>query len=320
MIGLGLRQVQDALNRKADDIQRDFVATSERLEEIGRLILEANEDDRRSLRAEQSSLRERQQALADEINQWRERGRRVLTQPGQKALRVYLNDLLALEDPRITPAAKHALYLLDAPEDELARLAESPERTSAVTPAGRLLTRARTEYDLRSTDPAIRLRTAVEFANRAGMAQDDDAIAEIETALTDADPLVRETAALTAIQLHRFRAVRVADLEVAHRSTQRLAQINNPAAIPVLIEILEKPRSGFTTGADGPEEQDNSRSRMVALLRLVEWHTGDAQKALRARQFDRDANIVRAAARALDLFPGEWTGPLKPTGSLKPKG
>ena len=320
MIGVGLRQVQDALSRKADEIQREFVTACERLDEVGRLVLESTEDDRQSLRAEQSSLRERQQALADEINQWRERGRRVLTQPGQTALRVYLNDLLALEDPHITPAVKHALYLLDAPEEELARLADLPDRTSAVTPAGRLLARARTEYDLRSTDSAVRLRTAIEFSNRPGMAQDDDAIAEIEMAMTDADPLVRETAALTAIQLHRFRALRVADLEVAHRSTQRLSQINNPASIPALIEILEKPRTGFAAGENGPEERDNSRSRMVALLRLVEWHTGDAQKALRARQFDRDANIVRAAARAFDLFPGEWTGPLKPTGSLKPKG
>jgi hypothetical protein len=320
VIGLGLRQVQDALNRKADEIQREFVGASERLEEIGRMLLEANEEERRPLRAEHTALRERQQTLADEINLWRERGRRVLTQPGQTLLRTYLNDLLALEDPRITPAVKHALYLLDAPEDELARLAESPQRAAAETPAARLLKRARTEYDMRSTDPDARLRTAVEFANRAGMAQDDDAIQEIEEALKDPDPLVREVAALTAIQLHKFRALRVADLDVAHRSTQRLAQINVPAAIPVLVEILEKPRTGFVTGEAGTEERDNARSRMVALLRLVEWHTGEAQKALRARQFDRDPNIVKAAARALDLFPGEWTGPLKPTGSLGKKG
>ena len=320
MIGLGLRQVQDALNRKADEIQREFVAASERLEEIGRMLLEANEDERRPLRAEQTDLRERQQTLADEINLWRERGRRVLTQPGQTSLRTYLNDLLALEDPRITPAVKHALYLLDAPEDELARLADNPQRAAAETPAARLLKRARTEYDMRSTDPDARLRTAVEFANRAGMAQDDDAIQEIEEALKDPDPLVREVAALTAIQLHKFRALRIADLDVAHRSTQKLAQIKFPAAIPVLVEILEKPRTGFVTTESGTEERDNARSRMVALLRLVEWHTGEAQKALRARQFDRDPNIVKAAARALDLFPGEWTGPLTPTGSLRPRG
>ena len=320
MIGLGLRQVQDALNRKADEIQREFVRASERLEELGRVLLEATEEERRPLRAENSALRERQQVLADEINLWRERGRRVLTQPGQTALRAYLNELLALEEIQVTPAVRHALYLLDAPEEELARLAESPERAAAETPVARLLKRARIEYDLRGTDPDPRLRTAVEFANRPGMAQDDDAIQEIEAALQDPDPLVREVAALTAIQLHRFRALRVADLDVAHRSTQKLAQIKYPAAIPVLVEILEKPRTGFITSETGSEERENGRSRMVALLRLVEWHTGEAQKALRARQFDRDANVVKAAARALDLFPGEWTGPLKPTGSLGSKG
>ena len=319
MIGLGLRQVQEALNRKADEVQREFVTESERLEEIGRKMLEVTEDERRPLRAEQTALRERQQVLAEEINLWRERGRRVLSQPGQTSLRAYLNDLLALEDPGVTPAVKHAIYLLDAPEEELERLSASPER-SVETPAGRLLKRARNDYDMRSTDPGPRMRSAVEFANRPGMAQDDEALAEIEAALQDVDPLVRETAALTAIQIHKFRALRTADLEIAHKSTQRLAQIKYPATIPVLVEILEKPRTGCVNGPKGPEERDNSRSRMVALLRLVEWHTGEAQKALRARRFDRDPNIVKAAARALDLFPGEWTGPLTPTGSLRPRG
>jgi hypothetical protein len=54
---------------------------------------------------------------------------------------------------------------------------------------------------------------------------------------------------------------------------------------------------------------------MVALLRLVEWHTPDAQYAMRGRQFDRDLHIVKAAKRALELFPGDWTGRLpKPQG------
>jgi len=30
-----------------------------------------------------------------------------------------------------------------------------------------------------------------------------------------------------------------------------------------------------------------------------------------ARLFDREDQIVRAAERALELFPGEWSGPLK---------
>jgi hypothetical protein len=51
----------------------------------------------------------------------------------------------------------------------------------------------------------------------------------------------------------------------------------------------------------------------VAVLRLIEWHTPDARQAVQARLFDRDEQIVRAAERALELFPGEWSGPLKGT-------
>jgi len=58
-------------------------------------------------------------------------------------------------------------------------------------------------------------------------------------------------------------------------------------------------------------QSSNSRSRMVALLRLVEWHTAEAQSAIRKLRFDRDEHIVKAAERALELFPGDWSGPLK---------
>ncbi len=206
--------------------------------------------------------------------------------------------------PSTTP-----LYLMDAPDDELAKLAESQGETRVLTQAGRLLARARTEYDLRGPDTALRMRAAVEFANRPGMAQDDATLAEFESALEDEDPMVREVATLATVQLHRFRALRSADLDLAHISVQRLAKINHPVVIPALIEIVEKPRSGYAAADSGAEERDNNRSRMVALLRLVEWHTAEAQKALKARQFDRDHHIVMAAARALELFPGVWTGP-----------
>ena len=311
MIGLGLRQVKDALNRKADDLQREFVQISERLEELGRKILEDRGEARQELRAEQAGLRERQQVLAGEINIWRERGRSVLTQGGQNALRKLLGELLALEDPLLTPAVQHALYLLDAPDDELARLGESSERAVAETPALRLIKRARIENDMRDTDPVPRRRAAVEFANRPGISQDDRALAEIETARQDPDPLVREVADLTAIQILRFRAMRVADLEIAHTAVKQLATMENWAVLPVLIEVLEHPRTGFAQGEHGAEEQDNAKTRLVALLRLVEWHTPDAQLALQARRFDRDEHIVKAALRALELFPGEWTGPIK---------
>jgi hypothetical protein len=53
---------------------------------------------------------------------------------------------------------------------------------------------------------------------------------------------------------------------------------------------------------------------MVALLRLVEWHTPDAQAAIQQLRFDRDSHLVKAAEKSLALFPGEWKGPLKAPG------
>ncbi len=158
---------------------------------------------------------------------------------------------------------------------------------------------------MRSTDPDARLRTAVEFANRAGMAQDDDAIQEIEEALKDPDPLVREVAALTAIQLHKFRALRIADLDVAHRSTQKLAQIKFPAASRPGRDSRET-CTGFVTTEAGSEERDNARSRMVALLRLVEWHTGEAQKALRAAAVRSRPEYRQGRGTCPGSFPAEW--------------
>jgi hypothetical protein len=51
VIGLGLRQLQDALNRKADRIQHEFVDLSEELEEVGRKLLEAEEGERSRTRS-----------------------------------------------------------------------------------------------------------------------------------------------------------------------------------------------------------------------------------------------------------------------------
>jgi hypothetical protein len=41
-----------------------------------------------------------------------------------------------------------------------------------------------------------------------------------------------------------------------------------------------------------------------------------AQQSVRGRLFDRDEHIVKAARRALELFPGDWSGPLKGSGRL----
>jgi hypothetical protein len=97
---------------------------------------------------------------------------------------------------------------------------------------------------------------------------------------------------------------------------QKLASLNHVTAIPSLIEILEKPRTGFVQSEEGSQEVDNNRSRMVALLRLIEWHTLEAKMAVHKLQFDRDPNLVKTARRALELFPDEWSGPLKATGPL----
>jgi len=81
--------------------------------------------------------------------------------------------------------------------------------------------------------------------------------------------------------------------------------------------VLENPRTGFILGEDGSMvEADNHRSRMVALLRLIEWHTPEARMAVYQVQFDRDKDIVKAAKRALELFPEDWGGPLRGTGTL----
>ncbi|NIS79140.1 MAG: hypothetical protein GTO14_02710 [Anaerolineales bacterium] len=310
MFGLGLRPLQEALDRKADQVQREFIEIGDRIEDLGKKLLEAEGEERKQIREQQQALRENQQDIAQQVNLWRERARAVTQQPGQESLRAYLNELLALEDKTIQPAVEQALRVLDLPPEELAQFEEKP-RPDQQTPAARLIQRARSEYDLRGSDRAVRQREAVDFANRPGMWQDDAAMEEIASAMEDSDPIVQELAILTTIQLHRFRALRIADLDVAHNSVQYLARLNHMAVVPTLIEVLENPRSGFLQRDMESEESDNSRSRMVALLRLVEWHTAEAQAAIQTRRFDRDEAIVKAAERALQLFPDPWTGPLK---------
>jgi hypothetical protein len=311
MIAMGIRQVEDALNHKGDQIQREFVELSDELDDLGRKILETRGEERVALREKQKSLRTRQVELAEEVNIWRDRARQVKQQRGLDGLRAYLEELLTLEEPVVTPAVEQSLHLMELPEEERLKYFSSEEQKGATTPAGRLIERARMEYDLRTSDNALRQRAAVEFSNRPGIAQDDAILAEIEAALDDQDPIVRETLVLTAIQLHRFRAMRTADLDVAHESVKRLCEINHPGVIPVLIEIVENPRSGFTREGSESVEVENNRSRLIALLRLIEWHTAEAQNCVRTRLFDRDPHIIKAAKRALELFPDPWTGPLK---------
>ena len=306
-IGIGLRQVKEALERKASLVQHEFIQLSEQMEDLGRKIADAEEDEKKAIREQQQALRIEQQHIAVDVNRWRKRAREVTQQPGTSSLKSYLKELLEFNEDVVTPAVQNALTLLDTPPDERG-FAEEQTILPQQTPVGRLLERARSEYDMRVSDPGIRMREAVAFANRAGMAQDEDIIAEIAEAMDDPDPLARELAILTTIQLYRFRAMRLADLEQAHIAVQHLAQIQHPTVVPVLIEILEQPRVGYLEEAGESKQTDNGRSRMVALLKLVEWHTAEAQLALRKLKYDRDPHIVKAAQRALELFSAQWTG------------
>jgi len=312
MFGQSLRQVQNALNAKADAFQREFVAISDRLNTLNRKLLETQGEEHQQVLAEQEALREQRTDIAETINLWRDRAKEVMQQPGDESLRTYLTKLLEVGDEAVAATAKHTLYLLDAPEDELAALSQSNTPAKPATPAGRLLERARTAYELRGDDPGPRVNAAAEFANRPGMAQDDHAIAEIEAALSDADATVREVATLTAIQLHRFRALRLADLTAAHESVEKLAGFDHRAAIPILIAILETSRTGFVENEAGATvEGDNVSSRRLALQRLIEWHTPEVRAALIARQLDRDPQISQLATEALQAPAEAWSGPVK---------
>src|SRR5262245_24972611 len=187
MIGQELRQLQEALHRQADNVQREFVAVGEQLKVLSRQMGE-RDADHAALAQEQATLRDRQQELAGAINQWRDRARALLQQRSDDALRTFLTDLREVSEPPLRPLVEHVLMLVNATEEELAQLEQKRAPVAATnTPAGRLLERARTEYDLRQSDPGARQRAASEFANRPNMAQDDDVVAELEAALAAPD-------------------------------------------------------------------------------------------------------------------------------------
>lgn len=312
MIGLGLRQLREALDRKADEVQREFASLSESIAELNAELLELDGEARSEHLEKIKAAKARQVAVAEEINTWRERARHVIQTRGGQTLRNYIEDLKTLGEDNITRAADQALWMMDSPDEAMELMSQQANQPQEQTAVGRLVERGRTEYDLRLGDRTARVRAAVEFANRPGMIQNEDAIEELEAALDDSDPLVRELAVLTSIQLHRARAMGLADLDQAYESVKRLARYDDPAVIPALVQVVNAPRSGFTISDSGAsEEGENSRARMVALLRLVELHTPDAKAAVHARQTDRNKEIASAAQRALELFPGPWKGPLK---------
>lgn len=310
MLGQGLRQLQEALNRKADEVQREFLRLSEVLDNNSAELLELEGDARQALREEQRKLRDRRMQVADEINLWRERARSVTQTGGDTSLRDLLAELEQLEEPAIQSAVERVHFILDRPQLAQDEFETGYEDDQEETPAARLITRGLTEYNLRLTDSTGRERTALEFANRPGISQNPDVLAELEAAVDHPDPMVEELVRLTLIQIYRFRALRFADLELAHQAVQELARMKAREVVPVLAEIVKTPRTGYTAvqGDHEAVEATNTRSRMVALLRLVEWHTPEAQIAIRSVQFDKEAEIARAAKRALEVFPGQWTG------------
>jgi hypothetical protein len=311
VFALGLTDLQRAIDAKANEIQKEFVALSHELEDLSRSLLELRGDELEEMREEQIKLRKRQAELAEEVNLWRERARDVIRQRSEDTLKTHLNELLPNTDGALKMTIERTLRMIDAPEEELARLAEEEKRALDQTPVDRLIERARTSYDLRGIDSSERKRAAVEFANRSGMVMDNQALVELEAALNDSDPLVVELITLTLIQLHKYRALQLAELETAHESVKGLAKINHTGVIPALIEVLENPRTGFVTEGENSEKLDNTHSRIVALLKLVKWHTPDARMAIQMRRFDQNSQIVSAAERALELFPGDWSGPLE---------
>ncbi len=311
VFALGLNDLQKAINGKANEIQKEFVTLSRELEDLSRNLLELLGEELAQMREEQATLRERQAELAEEVNRWRERARDVTRQRSEETLKAYLNELLPLSEGALKMVIERTLRMIEDPEEELERLAFEENSQGDRTPVDRLIERVRTSYDLRGTESRARQRAAVEFSNRSGMVMDDDVISELDVAVKDSDPLVGELASLTLIQLHKFRALRIAELDRGHESVKQLAKINHLSVVPALIEVLENPRTGFVTRDEKVEETGNTHSRMVALLKLVKWHTSDAQMAIRMRRFDQNDQIVSAAERALELFPGDWTGPLE---------
>ena len=310
MVILELRELDQVLELKVNSIQKDFTAIADRLAALRRKWVEVEEPERERplIIKEQEELKQKQLVLAEQVNVWRDRLRSVETPQGEQALKKSLEELLGCGDAQIVAAVERAQKLMAMDPDEKAALFSRTVSAAANTPVGRLVERARSSYDLRNGGPVVRQEAAVEFANRSGMSQEESVIPDLEQAEKDPDSIISDVAARTLIQILRFRAVRAAELDIAFQAVQKLAKIKNPLVVPVLIEILRTPRQGYIYVNGTLQEGANGTSRMLALITLVEWRTHEAQDAIRARMNDRDADISNASEKALQAFPGEWTG------------
>jgi molecular chaperone GrpE (heat shock protein) len=137
VFSLGLNEVQQALDGKANEIQREFVSVSGRLEEIGRLMLEVRGQEKQKLLVEHKELRKRQQELADEVNLWRDRAKSVRQQRSMESLKTFLSELLPEVEPHTRSILERTIYLIDAPDEERAQIMQDQASTLASTPAGR---------------------------------------------------------------------------------------------------------------------------------------------------------------------------------------
>jgi len=308
MLGPIVTQLQRILERKASTVQKAFLEMSEELETLGQDMINLKGEEHQAAIARQKEIRGKQQGIAEEINLWREYGRKAILQGSEERMRGLIHEIQEKADDKLNEELEDLIFQLDNPEEILKRLEEANKRRHSGTPVGRLIERAQTVYDMRSESNAARKEAAFEFSNRQGVMQDDDILTELESYMVDEDPYVRETAQLTVIQLYRLRALRLASIRDSQKAVKRLAEISNPAVIPALIEVLENPRKGYLEKEGEVLEVDNVRSRQVALLRLVEWHTPEAQRAIYMRRFDQNKDIVSFVEKALDLFPGDWDG------------
>jgi hypothetical protein len=304
---LELRDLQEALTQKVQTTQREFTVIQERLSVLRRSWTEAEEDERPQVLAEQERLKEKQLTLAETVNLWRDYLREIETPRGEAALDQTLTNLSQCGVLEIEELVKSTRALMAMDPEERAGMFQQQVTTAANTPAGRMLERARTSYDLRNGGPAALQQAAVEFANRSNQAVDDAALAELESGMKHRDPIVVDLAARTIVQMLRFRALRSAEADVVRQAVLRLVAMNHPHVVPALIEVLSNPRTVYRESAGGTHEESNSPERLHALVALVErWRSGEVQKVIRSRALENDPQISNAATRALAAFPGEW--------------
>jgi hypothetical protein len=308
LVILELRELAIVLDRKVTAIQKEFTSIADRLAVLRRKWSEEEEPERPKIVKEQEALKEKQLVLADQVNIWRDRIRAIENPSGEKATQEALEEMLGCGDPEVVEAVQKAKQFFAMDPEEKAAFFNKAVAATSNTPVGRLIQRAQSSYDLRNGGPGVRQEAAVEFANRSGMAQEDSIIPELETASQNSDPIIADVALRTLVQILRFRAVRAAELDTVQTAVQKLVKIPSQVVVPVLIEILKNPRQGYIMVDGNLQEGNNATSRLQALIALVDWRTKDAQDAIRLRRYDKDENIANAAERALQAFPGEWSG------------